>query len=135
MLIPKKLKYRKHMKGNFKGISTSGANVDFGDYGLKALTRGHLTSRQIEAARRAMTRYVQKGGQILIRIFPDQPITKKPNEVKMGGGKGNVEHYAVKVLPGRVIFEISGLPEETAHRALMLAAHKLPVQTKIVAAK
>lgn len=123
------------MKGNFKGISTAGASVDFGEFGLKALDRGKLSSRQIEAARRAMTRYVQKGGQIWIRIFPDQPVTKKPNEVKMGGGKGNVEYYAVKVLPGRVIFEISGLAPETAHRALMLAAHKLPIKTKIVPAR
>jgi large subunit ribosomal protein L16 len=135
MLIPKKLKYRKRMKGNFKGFATSGASVDFGEFGLKAITRGKLSSRQIEAARRAMTRYVQKGGQIWIRIFPDQPVTKKPNEVKMGGGKGNVEYYAVKVLPGRVIFEISGLVPETAHRALMLAAHKLPIKTRIVAAR
>jgi large subunit ribosomal protein L16 len=134
MLIPKKLKYRKKMRGNFKGIATRGAKVDFGEFGLKAQGRSYLTSRQIEAARRAMTRYVQKGGQIWIRIFPDIPITKKPSEVKMGKGKGNVDHYAVKILPGRVLFEISGLPEETARHALMLAAHKLPVKTKIVSA-
>ncbi|HPH78624.1 MAG TPA: 50S ribosomal protein L16 [bacterium] len=134
MLIPKKLKYRKKMRGSFKGFATSGAKVDFGEFGLKAQGRSYLTSRQIEAARRAMTRYVQKGGQIWIRIFPDIPITKKPSEVKMGKGKGNVDHYAVKVLPGRVLFEISGLPETTARHALMLAAHKLPVKTKIVTA-
>jgi large subunit ribosomal protein L16 len=134
MLIPKKLKYRKKMRGNFKGIATRGAKVDFGEFGLKAQGRSYLTSRQIEAARRAMTRYVQKGGQIWIRIFPDIPITKKPSEVKMGKGKGNVDHYAVKILPGRVLFEISGLPEETARHALMLATHKLPVKTKIVSA-
>ncbi len=133
--MPKKLKYRKQMRGSFKGVSNAGAKIDFGDYGLKAQTRGHLTSRQLESARRAMTRYVQKGGQIWIRVFPAQPITRKPNEVKMGKGKGAVDHYAVKVLPGRIVFEISGLSEEMARHALTLAAHKLPIKTKIVSSQ
>jgi len=132
MLLPKKQKYRKRFKGSFKGVSVQGSRLNFGKFGLKSIERKFVTSRQIEAARRAMTRYVQKGGQIWIRIFPDQPITKKPAEVKMGGGKGAVDHYAVRVLPGRIMFEIDGVPEETARHALTLAAHKLPVKTKIV---
>ncbi|MFA4930633.1 MAG: 50S ribosomal protein L16 [Patescibacteria group bacterium] len=132
MLLPKKSKYRKRQRGNLKGISTAGSRLNFGNYGLKAMDRAHITSRQIEAARRAMTRFVQRGGQIWIRIFPDAPVTKKPNEVRMGGGKGAVDHYCVKVLPGRILFEIEGLPPATARRALELAAHKLPIKTKIV---
>lgn len=132
MLLPKKQKYRKRFKGSFKGVSVAGSQLNFGKFGLKALERKFVTSRQIEAARRAMTRYVQKGGQIWIRIFPDQPITKKPAEVKMGGGKGSVEHYAARVLPGRIMFEIDGVTEEIARHALTLAAHKLPIKTKIV---
>ena len=135
MLIPKKQKYRKRFKGSFKGVSNAGSTLNFGSFGLKAITRSFVTSRQIEAARRAMTRYCQKGGQIYIRIFPDQPISRKPADVKMGSGKGAVDHYAVRVLPGRIVFEIDGLPEETAKHALMLAAHKLPVKTKIVQEK
>lgn len=132
MLLPKKLKYRKRQRGNMKGVSKAGSLLNFGKYGLKAIDRSHVTSRQIEAARRAMTRFVQRGGQIWIRIFPDQPISKKPNEVAMGKGKGDIDHYATKILPGRILFEIDGLPEETARRALELASHKLPVKTKIV---
>lgn len=135
MLLPKKLKYRKRQRGCMKGVSKAASTLNFGKYGLKALSRDHVTSRQIEAARRAMTRFVQRGGQIWIRIFPDQPISKKPNEVRMGNGKGDIDHYATKVLPGRILFEIDGLPAETAHRALQLAAHKLPIRTKIISAE
>lgn len=132
MLLPKKQKYRKRFTGSFKGVSVQGSRLNFGKFGLKSVERKFVTSRQIEAARRAMTRYVQKGGQIWIRIFPDQPITKKPAEVKMGGGKGAVDHYAARILPGRIMFEIDGVPEDIARHALTLAAHKLPVKTKIV---
>jgi large subunit ribosomal protein L16 len=132
MLIPKKQKYRKKFKGSFKGVSVAGSRLNFGSYGLKAVDRGFITSRQIEAARRAMTRFIQKGGQIWIRIFPDQSITKKAAETKMGSGKGAIDHYAVRVLPGRVMFEIDGLPDDVARRALQLASHKLPLKSKIV---
>ncbi|MFZ5392140.1 MAG: 50S ribosomal protein L16 [Patescibacteria group bacterium] len=132
MLLPKKLKYRKRQTGSFKGVSIAGSQLNFGKFGLKALERSFVTSRQIEAARRAMTRFIQRGGQIWIRVFPDQPITKKPNEVRMGSGKGAVDHYSVRILPGRIMFEIDGLPPETAKRALVLASHKLPIKTKIV---
>ncbi len=132
MLLPKKLKYRKRQTGSFKGVSIAGSQLNFGKFGLKALERSFVTSRQIEAARRAMTRFIQRGGQIWIRVFPDQPITKKPNEVRMGSGKGAVDHYAVRILPGRIMFEIDGLPADTAKRALVLASHKLPIKTKIV---
>lgn len=132
MLIPKKLKYRKSHRGSFKGVSVAGSRLNFGKCGLKAIERSFVTSRQIEAARRAMTRFIQRGGQIWIRIFPDHPITKKPAEVRMGSGKGAVDHYSVKILPGRIMFEIDGLPIETAKRALTLAAHKLPIRTRII---
>ena len=132
MLLPKKLKYRKRQTGSFKGVSIAGSQLNFGKFGLKALERSFVTSRQIEAARRAMTRFIQRGGQIWIRVFPDHPITKKPNEVRMGSGKGAVDHYSVRILPGRIMFEIDGLPAETAKRALVLASHKLPIKTKIV---
>lgn len=132
MLLPKKLKYRKRQKGSFKGVSIAGSQLNFGKFGLKALERSFVTSRQIEAARRAMTRFIQRGGQIWIRVFPDQPITKKPNEVRMGSGKGAVDHYSVRILPGRIMFEIDGLPAETAKHALILASHKLPIKTKII---
>jgi large subunit ribosomal protein L16 len=132
MLLPKKTKYRKQMKGTNKGIASRGVEISFGQYGLKAETAERITSRQIEAARRAMTRYVKRGGKIWIRIFPDTPITKKPAEVRMGSGKGAVDHYAAKVRPGRIMFEMDGVTEEVAREAMRLASHKLPVRTRFV---
>ncbi|MFA7387485.1 MAG: 50S ribosomal protein L16 [Thiohalobacteraceae bacterium] len=132
MLQPKRTKFRKMHKGRNTGLATSGANVSFGEYALKATTRGRLTARQIEAARRAITRYVKRGGKIWIRIFPDVPVTKKPLEVRMGSGKGNVEYWVAKIQPGRVLYEIEGVTEEIAREAFKLAAAKLPVQTTFV---
>lgn len=132
MLQPKKVKHRKWQKGRSKGKETRATELNFGAYGLKALEARWITARQIEAARRAMTRYVQRGGKIWIRIFPDKPVTKKPPEVTLGGGKGSVDHYVAAVRPGRILFEMDGVPEEVAHEALRLAAHKLPVKTKFV---
>jgi large subunit ribosomal protein L16 len=132
MLQPKKTKYRKQQKGRLRGVATSGAKVSFGEYGLKATTRGRVTARQIEAARRAMTRYIKRGGKIWIRIFPDVPITKKPIEVRMGKGKGNVEYWVSKVQPGKVLYEMEGVSEEIAREAFRLAASKLPVLTTFV---
>jgi large subunit ribosomal protein L16 len=132
MLQPKKTKYRKMQKNPQTGKATRGTNVDFGKYALKALEPAWITSRQIEAARRAMTRYIKRGGKIWIRIFPDKPITKKPNEVRMGSGKGNIDHYAAVVKPGRILFEMDGVTPEVAKEALRLARHKLPIKTKII---
>ncbi|MBW4061501.1 50S ribosomal protein L16 [Candidatus Saccharibacteria bacterium] len=132
MLLPKKTKYRKQFKGRNNGNAQRGTTIAFGQFGLKAETAERITSRQIEAARRAMTRYVKRGGKIWIRIFPDTPITNKPAEVRMGGGKGAVDHYAAKVKPGRVMFEMDGVTEEVAREAMRLAAHKLPVQTRFI---
>ena len=132
MLLPKKTKYRKQMKGRNNGMAQRGTTIAFGQFGLKAETAERITSRQIEAARRAMTRYVKRGGKIWIRIFPDTPITQKPAEVRMGGGKGSVDHYAAKVKPGRIMFEMDGVTEEVAREAMRLAAHKLPVQTRFI---
>lgn len=132
MLTPKKTKFRKCMKNIRKGKETRGTRIDFGKYALKALSSNRIDSRQIEAARRAMTRYIKRGGKIWIRIFPDQPITKKPNEMRMGGGKAAPDHFIFQVLPGRILFEMDGVTEEVAREALRLAAHKLPVKTKIV---
>jgi large subunit ribosomal protein L16 len=132
MLLPKKTKFRKQMKGRNNGNAQRGTTIAFGQYGLKAETAERITSRQIEAARRAMTRYVKRGGKIWIRIFPDTPITQKPAEVRMGGGKGAVDHYAAKVKPGRIMFEMDGVTEEVAREAMRLAAHKLPVQTRFI---
>ncbi len=132
MLQPKRTKFRKMHKGRNTGLATSGNNVSFGEYALKATTRGRLTARQIEAARRAITRFVKRGGKIWIRIFPDVPITKKPLEVRMGSGKGNVEYWVAKIQPGRVLYEIEGVTEEIAREAFKLAAAKLPVQTTFV---
>lgn len=129
MLIPKKLKHRKHHRGHTKGKSTAGNYLSFGSYGLRALSNGWVTSRQIEAARRAMTRYVQRGGKIWIRIFPDKPITMKGNEIPMGGGKGAVDHFVAVVKKGRILFEIDGVTEIQAREAMRLASHKLPVTT------
>lgn len=132
MLQPKKTKYRKQMKGRNNGFASAGSSVAFGDFGLKATTHGMLTSRQIEAARRAMTRHVKRGAKIWIRIFPDKPITKKPLEVRQGKGKGNVEYWVCPIKPGRILYEMEGVDESIAREALTLAAAKLPVGTKFV---
>jgi len=132
MLMPKKVKYRKMQKGNMKGKAYRGSEVVFGQYGLKALEPGWITSRQIEAARIAITRRVKKGGKLWIRIFPDKPITRKPAETRMGKGKGNPEFWVAVVKPGRILYEMAGVSEEVAKEALRLAANKLPIATKIV---
>lgn len=132
MLLPKKTKYRKQMKGRNNGAASRGTEIAFGQFALKAETAERITSRQIEAARRAMTRYIKRGGKIWIRIFPDTPITKKPAEVRMGSGKGSVDHYAAKVQPGKIMFEMDGVAEEVAKEAMRLAAHKLPVRTRFI---
>jgi len=133
MLQPKRTKFRKQQKGRNHGLATRGDKVSFGDFGIKATTRGPVTARQIEAARRAITRHVRRGGKLWIRIFPDTPITGKPLEVRQGKGKGNVDHWAVKIQPGRVLYEIEGVTEAVAREAFRLAAAKLPVQTRFVA--
>ena len=132
MLQPKKTKFRKQQKGKLRGFATSGAKVSFGEVGLKAITRGRVTARQIEAARRAMTRHIKPGGKVWIRIFPDVPITKKPVEVRMGKGKGNVEYWVAKVQPGKVLYEMEGVSDDVAREAFRLAAAKLPVLTTFV---
>ena len=132
MLQPKRTKYRKMFKGRNAGLATRGANVSFGEFGLKATSRARMTAREIEAARRAMARYVKRGGQIWIRVFPDVPISKKPLEVRMGSGKGNVEYWVAKVQPGKMLYELEGLNETDARRAMRLAADKLPVKTAFV---
>lgn len=132
MLAPKKTKFRKSMKNPISGKETRGTNIDFGRYALKAMSAKWIDSRQIEAARRAMTRYIKRGGKIWIRIFPAKPVTKKPNEVTMGGGKGSLDHFVFQVRPGRILFEMDGVPASVAKEALRLAAHKLAVKTKIV---
>ncbi len=129
MLQPKRTKFRKQQKGRNRGKANVGNKVSFGDYGLKATTRGRLTARQIEAARRAITRHVKRGANIWIRVFPDKPITKKPLEVRQGKGKGNVEYWVALVQPGRMLYEIQGVDEALAREAFRLAAAKLPVQT------
>lgn len=133
MLLPKKTKYRKVRKGRNNGHATRGNTVAFGDWGLMSLDNERINSRQIESARQAMTRHIKRGGQIWIRIFPHTPVTRKPLDVKMGGGKGNPEYFAAKVKAGTVMFEIRGVDEATAKEAMRLAGHKLPVRTKIVA--
>ncbi len=132
MLMPKKSKYRKQQKGRITGVATRGVDLCFGAYGLKADGTERITSRQIEAARRAMTRHIKRGGKIWIRIFPDTPITRKPAEVRMGSGKGAIDHYAAKVRPGRIVFEMDGVTEEVAKEAMRLAAMKLPIKTKFI---
>ncbi len=132
MLQPKRTKFRKQHKGRNRGLAQRGSSVSFGEYGLKAMGRGRITSRQIEAARRAMTRHVKRGGKIWIRIFPDKPITKKPLEVRQGKGKGNVEYWVALIQPGRVLYEMSGVSEEIAREAFKRAAAKLPVATRFV---
>jgi large subunit ribosomal protein L16 len=132
MLQPKRTKFRKQQKGRNRGLAQRGNTVSFGEFGLKAVARGKLTSRQIEAARRAMTRHVKRGGKIWIRVFPDKPITKKPLEVRQGKGKGNVEYWVAQIQPGRLLYEMAGVPEEIAREAFRLAAAKLPMQTVFV---
>jgi len=132
MLQPKKTKFRKVHKGRNTGLAQRGNNVSFGEYGLKATARGRITARQIEAARRAMTRHIKRGGRIWIRIFPDKPITNKPLEVRMGKGKGNVEYWVAEIQPGRMLYEMEGVSEELAREAFRLAAAKLPLKTTFV---
>lgn len=132
MLMPKKTKYRKMMKGRMKGTETRGTQFEFGRYALKALEPGWITSRQIEAARRAMTREIKRGGNVWIKIFPDKPITAKPAETRMGSGKGSPEYWVAVVKPGRVLFEMNGVSEEVAKEAMRLASHKLPIKCKFV---
>ena len=132
MLMPKKVKHRRVMKGRMRGKATRGERLSFGDYGLKALDAGWVTDRQIEAARIAMTRHVKRGGKIWIRLFPDKPITRKPAETRMGSGKGAPDHWVAVVKPGRVLYEIVGVDEKLAREALGLAAQKLPIKTKFV---
>jgi large subunit ribosomal protein L16 len=132
MLQPKKTKFRKAHKGRIKGLATSGASLAFGEYGLKATEPERLTARQIEAARRALTRHMKRAGRVWIRIFPDVPVSKKPLEVRMGSGKGAVEYWVARIKPGRVLFELDGVPVQLAKEALALAAAKLPIKTRFV---
>ena len=132
MLQPNRTKYRKDQNGLNPGLATRGANVAFGDFGLKALERGRITARQIEAARRAITRHIKRGGRVWIRIFPDKPISTKPAEVRMGNGKGNPEYWVAQIQPGRVLYEMDGVDESVAREAFALAAAKLPVKTTFV---
>lgn len=132
MLQPKRSKFRKQFKGRNRGLAVRGSKVSFGEFGLKATERGRLTARQIEAARRALTRHIKRGGKIWIRVFPDKPISKKPLEVRMGAGKGSVEYWVAQIQPGKVLYEIEGVSEELAREALSLAGAKLPIPTMFV---
>ncbi len=132
MLMPKRVKYRKQMRGRMRGRASRGAEISFGEYGLQALEPCWMTSRQIEAARRAIVRYVRRGGKLWIRVFPDKPVTAKPAETRMGSGKGSVDHWVAVVKPGRIIFEITGVSEEAAKEALRLGSHKLPIKTQFI---
>lgn len=132
MLMPKKVKHRKQMKGRNRGMAQRGSAISFGEFGLKAMESGWITDRQIEAARIAMTRHVKRGGKIWIRMFPDKPITKKPAETRMGSGKGSPDHWVAVIKPGRILYEIEGVSEELAREALRLAAQKLPLKTRFV---
>ena len=132
MLMPKRVKYRKQMRGRMRGKASRGAEVSFGDYGLQALEPCWMTSRQIESARRAMVRYIKRGGKVWIRVFPDKPVTQRAAETRMGSGKGAVDHWVAVVKPGRILFEMTGVPEEIAKEALRLASHKLPIKTQFV---
>ena len=132
MLQPKRTKFRKQQKGRNRGLAVNGNKVSFGEYGLKAAARGRTTARQIESARRAMTRYIKRGGKIWIRIFPDVPVTKKPIEVRQGKGKGNVEYWVCKIQPGKILYEMEGVSEDVARKAFRLAAAKLPMTTSFV---
>lgn len=132
MLSPNRLKYRKVQKGRNKGLATRGNKVSFGDFGLKSVERGRMTARQIESARRAMTRHIKRGGRVWIRVFPDKPISKKPAEVRMGGGKGSPEYFVAEIQPGKMLYEMDGVSEELARQAFRLAAAKLPFKTSFV---
>ena len=132
MLSPKRVKYRKQMRGKRRGNAKGGSDINFGEYGLKAIERGWITNRQIEAARVAMTRKIKRGGKVWINVFPDKPFTSKPAETRMGSGKGNPEGWVAVIKPGRVMFELAGVPEDLAKEAIRLAAHKLPIKTKFV---
>ena len=132
MLMPKRVKYRKHHRGRMKGKAYRGSTINFGEYGIKALESAWITSKQIEAARVAMTRYIKRGGKVWIRIFPDKPVTEKPAETRMGKGKGSPEYWVAVIKPGRILFEIEGVSEELAREAIRLASHKLPIKTKFV---
>ncbi|HMS24087.1 MAG TPA: 50S ribosomal protein L16 [Acidimicrobiia bacterium] len=132
MLMPRKTKFRKQMRGRTQGIAKGGTQLYFGDYGIQALAPAHVTNRQIEAARIAMTRYIKRGGKVWINIYPDKPVTHKPAEVRMGKGKGNVEGWVAVVKPGRVLFELSGVTEEVAREAMRLAIHKLPMKSRFI---
>jgi len=132
MLAPKKVKYRKQQKGRMKGLAHRGSDLEFGRYGLQAVSRGYMTSKQIEAARVAITRHVKRGGKIWIRVFPDKPVTKKPAETRMGKGKGSPEGWVAVVRPGRILYELEGVPEEVAREAIRLATHKLPFDCRFV---
>ena len=133
MLMPKRAKYRKVQRGRMTGAASRGNKVSYGEFGIQALEPGWITGNQIEAARIAMTRYTKRGGQVWIKIFPDKPVTQKPAETRMGSGKGSPEYWVAVVKPGRVMFEIAGVPEDVAREALRLASHKLPIKTKVVA--
>ncbi|WP_273760564.1 50S ribosomal protein L16 [Bartonella sp. ML70XJBT.G] len=132
MLQPKRTKFRKQFKGRIHGVSKGGTDLNFGAYGLKAVEPERITARQIEAARRAITRYMKRSGRVWIRIFPDLPVTSKPTEVRMGKGKGSVDYWAVRVAPGRIMFELDGIPEDVAREALRLGAAKLPIKTRFI---
>jgi large subunit ribosomal protein L16 len=132
MLSPKKVKFRKQQRGRMKGTAMRGSSLNFGEYGLQVLECGYITAKQIEAARIAMTRHVKRGGKMWIRIFPDKPVTKKPAEVRMGKGKGAPEAWVARVLPGRILYEMEGVPRDLAKEALRLASHKLPLKTKFI---
>ena len=132
MLSPKRTKFRKQHRGRMRGLATRGCNINFGDFALQAQEPSWITARQIEASRRAMTRYIRRGGKIWIRVFPDKPVTMRPAETRMGSGKGNPEYWVAVVKPGRIMFEIAGVAEETAREAMRLASHKLPIKTKFI---
>lgn len=132
MLSPRRTKFRKQQRGRMQGLATKGSNLNFGEFGLQAQEPAWITARQIEASRRAMTRYIRRGGKIWIRIFPDKPVTMRPAETRMGSGKGSPEFWVAVVKPGRVLFEIAGIPEETAREAMRLASFKLPIKTKFI---
>ena len=132
MLMPKKVKYRKQQRGRMRGMAYRGSSVDFGEFGLKAMACGYITNRQLEAARIAMTRHIKRGGKVWIRIFPDKPVTKKPAEVRMGSGKGAPDGWVCVIRPGKILFEMEGVPLETAQEAFRLAAMKLQIKTKLV---
>lgn len=132
MLSPRKQKYRKQMRGSLKGIASRGIKLSYGDFGLQSQDKGWITSRQIEAARRAITHYIKRGGKVWIDIFPDKPVSKKPPEVRMGGGKGDIAEFVAPIKPGRMLFEMSGVTAEIAKEAMRLASHKLPVKTRFI---